>query len=129
MTHFVAVVHQDEGSAWGLSFPDLPGCFAAAETEDGIEAAGIEALSLWFEDAAPTTPRSLGEVRAAEAEALREGAALILIPHVPRDTAKTRVNLSLEIGLVRTLDEAAARRGATRSAFVAQAVLNELRGR
>ena len=26
-TTYLALVHKDKGSAWGLTFPDLPGCF------------------------------------------------------------------------------------------------------
>jgi hypothetical protein len=28
MKTFIALVHKDEDSAWGVSFPDLPGCFS-----------------------------------------------------------------------------------------------------
>jgi predicted RNase H-like HicB family nuclease len=29
---FIAVVHKDPDSAFGISFPDLPGCFSSAES-------------------------------------------------------------------------------------------------
>ena len=63
MKHFVGIVHQDPGSAYGIQFPDVPGCFSAADDLDDLPARAREALSLWFEDAAPVEPRSLAELR------------------------------------------------------------------
>ena len=57
MKTYLALVHKEADSAYGLSFPDLPGCFAAADSETDILQAGAEALELWFEDAAPVAPR------------------------------------------------------------------------
>ena len=63
MRYFTAIVHQDENSAYGLTFPDLPGCFAAADDWDGIPAAATEALDLWFEDEPDVVPASLEAIR------------------------------------------------------------------
>ena len=51
---YFAIVHKDEDSAYGISFPDVPGCFSAADREEDIIANAIEALSLYFEDGATT---------------------------------------------------------------------------
>ncbi|WP_211248647.1 type II toxin-antitoxin system HicB family antitoxin, partial [Paenirhodobacter enshiensis] len=32
MRYYIAIVNHDEGHAYGLTFPDLPGAFAAADT-------------------------------------------------------------------------------------------------
>jgi predicted RNase H-like HicB family nuclease len=29
---YIAVIHHDPGSAFGVSFPDFPGCITAGET-------------------------------------------------------------------------------------------------
>lgn len=79
---FTAIVHKDEGSAYGLSFPDLPGCFAAADSWADVQSAAVEALDLWFEDAEDVEPDSLDATRArpeVQAE-LAEGARLITVP-------------------------------------------------
>ena len=44
--HYVAVIDKDTDSAYGVRFPDLPGCFSAADTFDEIMQNAIEALSL-----------------------------------------------------------------------------------
>ncbi len=44
MSTYFALVHKDAGSAFGIQFPDLPGCFSAADELNDIfrnaEAAG-----------------------------------------------------------------------------------------
>jgi predicted RNase H-like HicB family nuclease len=34
MTHYVAIVEDEEGKAVGVWFPDLPGCISAGDTFD-----------------------------------------------------------------------------------------------
>ena len=130
MKYFAAIVRKDEGSAYGLEFPDLPGCFAAAEDWDGIPAAANEALDLWFEDMPDVTPSSLEIIRARRdvGQALTEGAVLMTVPYIPADTAVDRVNITMERGLLRAIDEAAKSRGMTRSSFLASAARRELVG-
>ena len=130
MNYFTANVHQDGNSAYGLTFPDLPGCFAAADSWDDISAAATEALDLWFEDQADVAPASLDAIRkrADVAEALAAGAVLMPVPYIPADTTLERVNVSMERGLLRAIDETAKARKMTRSAFLASAARRELVG-
>ncbi|RRH71390.1 type II toxin-antitoxin system HicB family antitoxin [Falsigemmobacter faecalis] len=130
MRYFTALVHQDGDSAYGLSFPDLPGCFAAAEDWNGISAAVTEALDLWFEDMPDVEPASLNVIRARAdvRDAVAAGAVLMTVPYIPADTALERVNVSMERGLLRAIDETAKARKMTRSAFLASAARRELVG-
>ena len=125
--HYVAVIDKDEGSAYGVRFPDVPGCFSAADTLDEIVPNAIEALALFFEDREIIPARGIEAVREEVAEDLAAGAVLMMIPHIPNLRRVVRVNLSLTKGLLDTLDEAARARGMTRSAFVAKAATREIR--
>ena len=130
MKYYTAIIHQDEGSAFGVTFPDLPGCFAAADDWAGIPAAATEALDLWFEDMPDVDPSSLDQVRARDdvkAE-MAAGAVLMPVPYIPADTALARANISIERGLLRAIDEVAKERGMTRSSFIASAARRELVG-
>jgi predicted RNase H-like HicB family nuclease len=49
MRFFNAVVHKEEGSAFGIHFPQLPGCFSAADRREDLIPNATEALALWFE--------------------------------------------------------------------------------
>ena len=124
--HYVAVIDKDADSAYGVRFPDLPGCFSAADTFDEIVPNAMEALALFFEDRDIVPARGIEAVREEVAEDLTAGAVLMMIPHISDRRRAVRVNLSLDKGLLDTLDEAARARGMTRSAFIAKAATREI---
>ena len=124
--HYVAVIDKDPGSAYGIRFPEVPGCFSAADSFDDIVSNAIEALSLFFEDGDPVPPLGIEAVRDEVAGDIAEGAVLMMIPYVRDRKRVVRVNLSLEKGFLDTLDEAARMRGMTRSAFVEKAATREI---
>ncbi len=45
MAAYIALVHKDEGTSFGVSFPDVPGCISAGDTLDEALANAAEALS------------------------------------------------------------------------------------
>jgi predicted RNase H-like HicB family nuclease len=49
MKPYIVIVHKDENSAYGMTFPDAPGCFSAADEIDELFAMANEALELWTE--------------------------------------------------------------------------------
>ena len=124
--HYVAVIDKDPESAYGVQFPEVPGCYSAADSFDDIVPNAIEALSLFFEDGEPVPPRGIEAVREQVAGTISEGAVLMMIPYVRDRKRVVRVNLSLEKGFLDTLDEAARMRGMTRSAFVQKAATREI---
>lgn len=128
MAWYIALVHKDPESAFGVSFPDLPSVFSAADDEDDIVPNAIEALALWAEDETLPQPSSHADILARDdvrAE-LREGAFLVRIPLVRDDTRTVRANITMEAGTLAAIDAAAKRRGLTRSAFLASAALKEI---
>lgn len=69
MKPYLVIVHKDENSAYGMTFPDAPGCFSAADEMDALFAMASEALELWAEgmreDRLPIPePRDLVALRA-----------------------------------------------------------------
>lgn len=125
---YIAIIHHDPGSAYGVSFPDLPGCFSAADDEEDIRKMALEALDLWFEDNpdAPE-PRSIAEIRREVAEDLADGAYLMAIPYINRDTVSVRRNISMERGMWKAVDHAAdLLTNGNKSAFLAMAARNEI---
>ena len=131
MRTYFALVDHDAASAFGVRFPDLPGCFSAADEEEDIVKNAIEALHLHLEDEEPPKARNIDDIRQDPevASALREGAYLLAVPLVTAKRRVVRVNLSLDKGTVEAIDAAAEQRGLTRSAFVAEAAQNEIEGR
>lgn len=49
-THYVALIHKEEGSGYGVSFPDVPGIIAVADSLDDAISEGAAALDFAFED-------------------------------------------------------------------------------
>lgn len=60
-THYIALIHKEAGSGYGVSFPDVPGVIAVADTLDLALAEASAALAFAFEDweGEQPNPRSL----------------------------------------------------------------------
>ena len=130
MRYYHAVIHKDPDSAYGAHFPDLPGCFSAADDLEAIIPNATEALALWFEGgSAAVAPRPVEAIRAEAATDLAEGAFLVMVPFIGHDSRPTRVNISLDRAMLGAIDSAAALRRLSRSAFLAEAARNEIEGR
>jgi predicted RNase H-like HicB family nuclease len=124
MTRFTALIDGKTG-AYGVVFPDLPGCTAMGRTLDETLTNAAAALRDWAEvvaargGAAPKS-RPVEAIRTDPevAQALAAGASLASVPLV-RETGKpVKANLSLDSGVLEAMDAAAERLGVTRSALV-----------
>jgi predicted RNase H-like HicB family nuclease len=131
--HFYALIHKEPRSCYGVSFPDVPGCISAGDTLDEAVTNAVEALSghlaVTRDHGEPLpSPRPLEALR-KDANVKREiatGAVLVAVPLL-LDAARTvRANLSLDAGLLDAIDEAARKRGLTRSAFLATAAREKI---
>ncbi|HYZ48367.1 MAG TPA: type II toxin-antitoxin system HicB family antitoxin, partial [Sphingomonas sp.] len=69
------------------------------------------------------------KLREVAATDLAEGAFLIMVPWIGRNSKSARVNISLDKAMLAAIDQAAAMRHLTRSAFLAEAARNEIEGR
>src|SRR5579863_6326918 len=124
MTSYVGLIDGKAG-AYGVYFPDLPGCVAMGATIDKAIANAADALRDWVEATekkggqipAPRARESLAEDPDA-AEMLSEGALVVRIPLVRETGRPVKANLSLDAGVLAAIDEEAKRRRLTRSAFI-----------
>jgi predicted RNase H-like HicB family nuclease len=129
---YIAFIHKDPDSIYGVSFPDFPGCISAGDTLDDALANASEALRghvQMMEADGEVVPdaRSLEDImQDAEWAAERGGAVVSAIPLIRDLGSTTRINVSLDLGLLKSIDEAAAARKQTRSAFLASAARREL---
>jgi predicted RNase H-like HicB family nuclease len=132
MARYVAIVDGKPGT-FGVVIPDLPGCTSGGRTIDAALRNAVEAIALWVEDARADgetipKPRSAEKLRADPevATALAQGGVLAYVPLVLETGRPAKANLSLDAGLLSAIDEAAARRGVTRSAFLASAAREKI---
>ena len=121
-------MNQDGDSAYGIHFPDLPGCFSASDEFEDLQRMAMEALGLYFEFGEVPEPSSIDDIRKAVAEDLAEGAFLMAIPYVDLAGRTVRANITMDAGLLSGIDATAKQRGLTRSAFLAQAANQQIYG-
>ncbi len=133
--NYVAVIEKEPDSAFGVWFPDVEGCFSAGDTLDEAVANAAAALRQHAEateSAGRRVPpaRSIDEVRADEdvIVAVEGGAVLFAVPLLADAGRTVRINISIDKALVDQIDSAAAARGLTRSAFLAQAAREKIAG-
>lgn len=132
MTRYIGLI-DGEVDGYGMTFPDLPGCYSGGGSIDETMRNAVEAVRLWAEDAiadgeTPPAPRSLEAMRGDSRVAARlaEGAAIAFVPLLLDAGRPARANLSIDSGLLAAIDEAAALRGVTRSAFLASAAREKI---
>lgn len=87
MAHYIAIIHKERASAYGVSFPDVPGVIASATSLDEAITEAAEALAFAAEDWDSLTgeafpaPRTLDELRDDPAfQALTREAVIAAIP-------------------------------------------------
>jgi len=132
MARYFAILDGKPG-AFGVSFPDLPGCVAMGKDENEAYANALDALSEWVRDArmngdAPE-PRPIEELRRDPEviETLAEGGAFIAVPLVIESGRPVKANISIDAGLLDAIDSAAKEAGLTRSSFLASAARDKIR--
>lgn len=120
MAGYVAIIHKDEGSDFGVLFPDFPGCVSAGATLDEAAAMARAALALHVrgmrEDGEVIPqPSSLSEALRHE---LATDAVACLVVEVPEESKTVRVNITLPEDELREIDAYARRAGLTRSGLL-----------
>jgi predicted RNase H-like HicB family nuclease len=129
---YIAFIHKDPDSAYGVSFPDVPGCISAGDTIDEAVRNAVEALSghvrMLEADGDPVPlPRDFDAIMADENLVEdREGVMTTVIPLLRDRGSSMRVNVSFDLGLLEAIDATARARGQTRSAFLASAARREI---
>lgn len=129
---YIAFIHKDPDSIYGVSFPDVPGCISAGDTIDDAVRNAVEALSghvrMLEADGDPVpSPRDFDAImNDPDLAEDREGAMTTIVPLVRDRGSSTRINVSLDLGLLEAIDAAARERGQTRSAFLASAARREI---
>lgn len=127
-----ALIHEENG-VFGISFPDFPGAISTGRSEEEAIRKGTEALNFhvagMVEDG-DTVPmlRGLSELKKdREFRALLKEAILTIIQFETPGRA-VRLNISMDENLLQAVDQAAEASGQSRSAFLADAARQRVRG-
>ena len=120
---FPVVLHTDDGVRFGVTVPDLPGCFSSGDTFDDALECVVEAIDLHLEGIIGDG----GEVPAPRAifehiENYTGGVWALVDVDVSRFDGKSeKVNITLPRRLLARIDAYTRARGETRSGFLAEA--------
>jgi predicted RNase H-like HicB family nuclease len=130
MRQYIALIHKDADSDYGVSFPDLPGVISVGSTLDEAREMAAEALALHLEGMAEDgeaipEPSSLEEIMAIREN--KDGVA-VLIPAPASAARSVRINVTLPSDVLNQIDEYAEREGFTRSGFLARAAKKAMGG-
>ncbi len=123
MRQYIALIHKEADSDYGVSFPDLPGVITAGSNLDEARKLATEALAFHLaglaEDGEPAPePSSLDEVMSVREN--KDGVAvLIAVPDA--EVKSVRINVTMPADVLDQIDQYAEREGFTRSGFLAQA--------
>jgi predicted RNase H-like HicB family nuclease len=121
--NYIALIHKDADSDYGVSFPDLPGVVTAGSTLDEARDMAAEALALHLEGLAEDgeaipEPSSLEEIMANKEN--RDAVAALIRAPAANAARSVRVNITLPSDLLEQIDARAEAEGFTRSGFLAQ---------
>ena len=130
---FPIVIHKDAGSRYGVTVPDLPGCFSAGDSLDEAIESAREAIACHVEgllmDGEVIPARVSLEVHQAN-EDYRDGVWAIVAVDISELSSKTkRINITLPTRVLAIVDKAAVREGQSRSGLLARAALSYVQRR
>jgi predicted RNase H-like HicB family nuclease/post-segregation antitoxin (ccd killing protein) len=124
MARYFGLLTKDCDSAFGVHFPDLPGCAAAGATESEAMSNAAIALRLWSEDVdvMPSASDLPALMQNAEVRAdIASGSAVVAIDLITAQR-KQRINISIEPDLIEAADDAAKAAGLNRSQLIETAL-------
>jgi predicted RNase H-like HicB family nuclease len=128
---YPVVLHTDDGQRWGVTVPDLPGCFSAGDTMDEALDSAREAIDLhlegWVEDGHDLPlPRPVAE---HHAKADFDGGtwALVEVDTTRYDGRAEKINITIPRRVLARVDDYVKAHGLTRSGFLVQAAVRAIR--
>jgi predicted RNase H-like HicB family nuclease len=132
MSYYIGIL-DGSGDVWGVRIPDFPGIHGGGATaeeavDDAITALREVGAIMSSEGKQLPKARTLAEVLADKTSApnIKAGELAVMVPLLVDRGRPVRANISLDAGLLETIDAEAARRGLTRSAFLVSAALDKI---
>jgi len=121
---YIAYLHKDKKSDYGVSFPDFPGCITAGSTLEEAGARSAEALAFHVagmrEDGEPIPkPSTLDDLR--NDPAMKGAVAFLTEVREPERTV--RINITARQSQIVEIDRLARAKGLTRSSYIVQSSL------
>ena len=131
MRYPVAIEPGDAKHAWGVTVPDLPGCFSAGDTmeealDNAREAILLHAAGL-LDDGEPVPEARPIEQYRSKREYKNRVWALVDVDLSQLEDTIERVNITLPRRVLKKLDAAAQAAGETRSGYIVHLAVRDAR--
>jgi predicted RNase H-like HicB family nuclease len=124
---YPVVIHKDPDSDYGVTVPDLPGCFSAGATMDEALVNAVEAIECHIEgmmlDAEPVPAPETVESHQGNPDYAEGVWALVDVDLTKLSGKVRRVNVTIPERVLTLIDDYASRHGETRSGLLTQAAL------
>ena len=125
---YPVVIHKDKSSDYGVTVPDLPGCFSAGDTMEDALTTVIAAIEchlegLLFDGEMIPDAQSI-ELHQKDRKYAGGTWALVNIDLSKLASKAKRINITLPERVLALVDEQAKREGDSRSGLLARAVLD-----
>jgi predicted RNase H-like HicB family nuclease len=121
---YIAYLHKDGKSDYGVSFPDFPGVVTAGKTLEEARRLAAEALALHIQgmvEDGETIPEPSPLDNLAHDPAMKGAVAFLVSASAP--DALVRVNITARESQMKKIDRLAEAAGMTRSAYMVQAAI------
>ena len=127
--NYIAIIHKDKESDFGVTFPDVPGCFSAGSTMDEAQIMAREALHGHLDLLAEKgqdlpVPSSLDDIM--RDPDYSDGAAIIVPYQAQKHYEIKRVNINVREDKLDSVDNFVKQIGVTRSAFLVNSALDAI---
>ena len=124
---YPVVIHKDKKSDYGVTVPDLPGCFSAGETMEEALTNAVEAIECHLEGLlldGDEIPQAQPVESHLKNKDFAGGTWALVSVDLSRLASKAkRINITLPERVLTLVDEQAKREGETRSGLLARAVM------
>ena len=123
---YIAYLHKDKNSDYGVSFPDFPGCITAGSTLEEARRMAVEALAFHIEGMRQDGEQipeasTLDDLR--QDPAMKGAVAFLVEVNPPEKTV--RVNITARESQIAEIDRRARGVGLTRSSYIVQKALGK----
>ena len=129
---YTVVIHKDEGSSYGVTVPDLPGCFSGGDTlEEAFDNAReaivghVETLLMDSQPIPKVLPLDAHQANDDYRDGLWGFVDVDLTDIPPKSVC---VNVTIPSPVLALIDETAAKAGESRSSFLTYAAIERIAG-
>jgi predicted RNase H-like HicB family nuclease len=122
---YIAYLHKEKKSDYGVSFPDFPGCITAGKTLEEARQNAVEALTLHIEgmlEDGEEIPEASCLDNLSRDPVLRDAVAFLVDVHVSDKVE--RFNITARKSQMKEIDRLAKQQRMTRSAFMVASALH-----